>query len=184
MMNPFLLFATVLAQIVILAQRSPAAGPLAWAFGAAAVYAFFAWTRERWGEHLDMYLIMLGPGGLAMLIPAADCQLHASSITHLAWMSLAMWAVSLPWMWRYARCFQKRPDWRALALDAAGMQGGMMLVHLGASFLPARFLAGAAIPWFAHGLMLVAMTAGMLSASYASLELRYASRRTLRSSLR
>jgi hypothetical protein len=187
-MNSYILIASVLAQLCVLVYRYPVAGPVSWAFGALAVYSFFALTRERWGKHLDMFLIMLGPGALAMLLPAVDCHLHATSMSHLAWMSFAMWAVSLPWMWRYARCFQDSPDYRALALDAAGMQAGMMLVHMGAGLLPARFLASPVVPWLGHGLMLLGMTLGMLAASYVSLELSKpklsdASGRTLRSSL-
>lgn len=188
-MNPYVLIVAVLAQIFLLAYRHPVAGPLSWAFGALAVYAFFALTRERWGKHLDMYLIMLGPGSLAMLLPSAECHLHATSMSHLAWMSLAMWAASLPWMWRYARCFQESPDYRALALDAAGMQAGMMLVHMGAGFLPTRFLLSPVVPWLGHGLMLLGMTLGMLAASYVSLEWsaangNNANGRTLRSPIR
>ncbi len=188
-MNPYILIASVLAQILVLVYRYPVAGPVSWAFGALAVYSFFALTRERWGKHLDMFLIMLGPGSLAMLLPVADCHLHATSPSHLAWMSLAMWAVSLPWMWRYARCFREAPDYRALALDAAGMQAGMMLAHMGAALLPSRFLLSPVVPWLGHGMMLLGMTLGMMAASYLSLEwsgskLSDASGRTLRSSLR
>lgn len=183
-MNPYVLIGSVLAQICVLAYRHPVAGPMSWAFGALAVYAFFALTRERWGQHLDMYLIMLGPGSLAMLLPAAECQLHTTSLSHLAWMSLAMWGASLPWMWRYARCFQESPDYRALALDAAGMQAGMMLVHMGAGLLPPRFLLSPVVPWLGHGLMLLGMTLGMLAASYVSLGFSNANGRTLRSPIR
>lgn len=188
-MNPYILIATVLAQICLLAYRHPVSGPLIWSLGGLAVYSFFALTRERWGKHMDMYLIMLGPGSLAMLLPLAECQLHAATLSHLLWMSLAMWAVSLPWMWRFARCFRETPDYRALALDAIGMQAGMMLVHGGASLLPLRFLLSPVVPWLGHGMMLLGMTLGMMAASYVSLEGgsvsgNHASGRTLRSSIR
>ncbi|MDX2268181.1 MAG: hypothetical protein NW208_08745 [Bryobacter sp.] len=187
-MNPYLLTATFAAQIFWLYQDHPSAGALGWALAGLLLFAAFALTRLRWGAHLDMYLIMLGPGALAMMLPAGGaCPLHASW-AHYGWMSLAMWAVSLPWTWVYARCLRQARQigraWTALAFDAAGMQIGMALAHLSGSLFPARLLLKPELPWIGHALMLLGMALGMLAASYASLEYEDGRRKSLPSSVR
>ncbi len=179
-MHPLLLTATALAQVAWLATRglasAPPLAPLSWALAIVAVFAFFAFTRLRWGAHLDMYLIMCGPGGLAMLAPemffGVTCPLHSSG-EHLAWMSIAMGSLSLPWTWRWARCVaQARAEGRAgyvLLADAVGMQLGMSAAHAALGFLPegakAKLMLEPALPWLNQGLMLLAMSLGMAAAS-------------------
>jgi hypothetical protein len=187
-MNPFLLTAAFAAQFIWLSRDHPSVTALGWSLAAILLFALLAFTRLRWGAHLDMYLIMLGPGGLAMMLPARGaCPLHAGW-DHYAWMSLAMWAVSLPWMWQEARCIRLAREegraWQALALDAAGMQLGMAAAHAAAVMFPARLLLKPELPWIGHGLMLLGMALGMLAASYVRLEIENGGRKSLRSAVR
>ncbi len=183
-MNPYFLLACLLGQILWLSISSPSLTGLAWSLAAAALFTILAFTKDRWGAHLDMYLIMAGPGALAMMAPGwisqAPCTIHTAPL-HVVAMGVAMLAVSTPLTWRHARCVLRA---RALgfggwlmALDAVGMVTGMYAVHVLAQLWPASagamLMASAEGPWLMHGLMLAGMAVGM-STAYVSLEWRNA----------
>lgn len=171
-MNPILLTLSCLAQVVILEYRSPWMPGLAGGLGMALVVAMFAWTRFRWDAHLDMYLAMVGWGGLGMLLPTfytgKTCH-HAFSWEHYGLMSLGMWVFSLVPIWREARCVaQAKAEgraWSLLLLDGVGMQIGMGLSHLPLLWLP---MGDIRVEWFAQGAMLIGMGLGMMAAQWAT----------------
>lgn len=166
-MNPWFVTGCVLLQ-ALLFDPAP---PLLPSAAIVAIVALLAWTREHWNSHLDMYLLMLGPGSLAMYVagkygPGAGMACHISfSGTHLFVMTAGMLLITMPLTWRYARCVaeaRRRGHGVAfLAMDGAGMAIGMALAHL-----PALALSGHAAPpaWVSHAVMLVGMAGGMLAA--------------------
>jgi hypothetical protein len=173
-MNPYLLSAACLAQVAILAARSP------WIEGAMAgvaislVLALLAFTRLRWGAHLDMYLAMLSYGGLGMLVPAiyssTVCH-HEFHWQHYAAMSAGMWILTLIPVWREARCLREaRRQGRGFVLlwmHGIGMQIGMGIAHLPLLWVP---MGDARLNWLTHGLMLAGMGLGMMAAQWYAAE--------------
>jgi hypothetical protein len=171
-MNPTLITLCGLAQLVILYNQSPWSEGLAIGLGIVAIQAMFAYTRLRWDSHLDMFLIMLGPGGLGML---AATKLAGEPACHGGggWsgflsMSAGMALASVPLSWFQARCLtEARSQGRggvALALDLIGMQAGMALGHFPSVLFPA--MTDSRAVWLHHGLMLTAMSLGMLGAAF------------------
>ena len=168
MLFPALTLLTGLAQIALLYQRAP------WSEGAAASAALlsiallFAWTRLRWNSHLDMFLLMLGPGGLGMLLGGwqAGPACHNGTWLALGLMTIGMLSASAPLSWWLARCIlQARLEGRGiktLALDAVGMQVGMLLSHIPAALLSS---GDPRLAWLHHGLMLLGMLLGMMAAA-------------------
>ena len=168
MLFPALTLFTGIAQIALLYHRA------AWSTGASAgagllfIVLLFAFTRLRWNSHLDMFLLMLGPGGLGMLLAGwqASPACHDGGWLMFARMSLGMLLASAPLSWMFARCIlETRLEGRgvkALALDAAGMQVGMLLGHM-----PVLVLANMdpRLVWLHHGLMLLGMVLGMMGAA-------------------
>ncbi len=171
-MNPYLLTLSCLAQLAILAQYSKWGYGIAGGIAASGIVAIFAFTRMRWGAHLDMYLAMTAWGGLGMLLPSlwfgAVCH-HAFDWSHYGWMSLGMWAFSLPPIWREARCLaaarQEGRGWSTLLIDGVGMQIGMGLAHLPMVWLP---MGDIRVAWLAQGSMLLGMGLGMMAAQWWS----------------
>lgn len=169
-MNPYLILLTCLAQVAILEWQSPWDTGLVGALGTVAVVALFAFTRFRWGAHLDMYLAMIGWGGLGMLLPSigtgAICH-HSFHWTHYGMMSVGMWVFSLIPIWREARCIEaaraEGREWNLLLLDGLGMQIGMGLAHLPLLWLP---MGDSRVAWFAHASMLAGMGLGMMAAQW------------------
>ncbi len=168
MLYPALTLVTGIAQIALLYQLA------AWSAGAPVgaglllIALLFAFTRVRWNAHLDMFLLMLGPGGLGMLLGGwqAGPACHNGSWLPFGLMSLGMFAASAPLCWWFARCIiVARAEGRglkALALDMAGMELGMLL-----GFLPALAMASInpRLVWLHHGLMLLGMVLGMMGAA-------------------
>lgn len=168
MLYPTLTVICGVAQVALLYQRSPW---LAGAFGGFAVVTIlmlFAATRLRWDSHLDMYLLMLGPGGLGMMLGGwqAGPACHNGTWTAFWLMTAGMLLPSIPLCWYLARCvLEARRQGRglqAILLDTAGMQVGMLLGHLPATLMP---VMDPRLVWFHHGLMLVGMVLGMLAAA-------------------
>jgi len=163
-MDPKLITLCGAAQLFILFSQSQ------WIEGAVVgaicltILAAFAYTRLKWDAHLDMFLAMLGPGGLGMLIggnlAGGDC--HTFTWSGFLGMSAGMAIAGVPLCWFTARCFLKaRGEGRGallLWLDMAGMEVGMLIAHLPAMFI--HVTDGRAI-WLNHGMMLVMMSAGM-----------------------
>jgi hypothetical protein len=176
-MNPYLITAACLAQVAILAGRAPSREGVLAGAGISLVIAMLAFTRLRWGAHLDMYLAMLGYGGLGMLMPGLfDGQVchHEFHWQHYVAMSGGMWALTLIPIWREARCVaEARRQGRGLALlllDGMGMQLGMGVAHLPLLWVP---MGDQRVGWLAQGLMLAGMGLGMMMAQwYASQWLR------------
>jgi len=168
--NPYLLIVSCLGQVAILEWISPWGIGLAGSLGACVVFCLFAFTRLRWGAHLDMYLAMLGWGGLGMLLPTlvsgSTCHQHFDW-AHFGSMSIGMWVFALVPIWREARCLEAAratgSDWNLLLLDALGMQIGMGLAHLPLLWLP---MGDVRVEWLAHALMLSGMGLGMMSAQW------------------
>lgn len=166
-MNPFLLTLSCLAQLAVLAWLAPSREGLAAGLGLTGVFAMFAFTRRRWGAHLDMYLAMTGWGGLGMLLPSIESGVHCNhqfQWQHYAAMSIGMWVFSLVPIWREARCLaaakrEGRAGW-TLVLDGIGMQLGMGLAHLPLMLLP---MGDIRVAWFAQALMLIGMGLGMMA---------------------
>ena len=157
-----------MAQLAILYSQSEWTEALAVGLGAVALLAAFAYTRLKWDSHVDMFLAMTGPGGLGMLVggmlSGESC--HDAGWSSFLWMSAGMSIASAPLCWYRARCLQEaraqgRGVW-ALSLDWTGMQAGMVLGHLPAMFV---HLPDARAAWLHHGVMLVAMSLGMLAAA-------------------
>ena len=130
--------------------------------GVTAIFAAFAFTRIRWDAHFDMFLAMLGPGGLGMILGAGRDGCHGGS---LLGMSAGMLIASVPLCWFQARCLiearRQRHGIVALSLDVLGMEAGMVLGSLPGSFIP---MGNPRVVWLHHGLMLVGMSLGMLAA--------------------
>ena len=157
-----------MAQLAILYSQSQWTEALAAGLGAVALLAVFAYTRLRWDSHVDMFLAMTGPGGLGMLlggmVSGESC--HDAGWSSFLWMSAGMTMASVPLCWYRARCLQEaRAQGRGvleLLLDWIGMEAGMVLGHLPAVFV---HLPDARAVWLHHGVMLVAMSLGMLAAA-------------------
>ncbi|MBZ2183529.1 MAG: hypothetical protein K7J46_02385 [Bryobacter sp.] len=173
-MNPYLISAACLAQVAILAARSPWREGVVAGVGISLVVALLAFTRLRWGAHLDMYLAMLSHGGFGMLAPAihsgAACP-HEFHWEHYAAMSAGMWILTLIPVWRGARCVtEARRQGRGFALllmDGLGMQIGMGVAHLPLLWVP---MGDARLSWLSQGLMLTGMGLGMMAAQWFAAE--------------
>ena len=166
-MNPVVFTMCFLAQGVLLYRESPWPQALGLWLLLTLIYALFIYSRQVWNQHLDMFLIMLGPASLAMLaVPAwamPSCPLHASpslQIQHFALMSTAMLIVSLPLTWRYARCVQaakvQQRALQILTLDSLAMLLAMAAVHFLHTLLPSQNA------WLQHANMLIAMPLAMV----------------------
>ena len=153
------------AQIALLYQRSPWATGAAIGVGLLFIFLQFASTRLRWNSHLDMILLMLGPGGLGMLLGGwyAGPTCHTATWQSFGLMTLGMLLPSTPLAWMYARCIQEaKTEGRGLMtllFDAVFMQAGMLLGHLPATLVPSM---DPRLIWLHHGLMLIGMLLGML----------------------
>lgn len=176
-MNAYFITLCAMLQVLILSANARWPAATAYSLVLVMMVAMFAFTRERWDAHLDMVLLMAGPGGLGMMAamalgPACHVQL---TWTSYGVMSAGMLLLSVPLGWRSARCVrQARRDGyggRALLLDVAGMQLGMTFSHLAMGILP---LVGPRAIWWHHGLMMAGMLLGMLASMGAW---RYALRR-------
>jgi len=176
-MNPTLILLCGVAQLALLYNQSP------WIEGAGvgacvlAIVAIFAYTRLHWDTHVDMFLAMTGPGGLGMilgaLITGQSCHDVGWNWASFALMSLGMAVASMPLCWFRARCLlEAREQGRgvqALVLDWVGMQAGMMLGHLPATLV---HLSDTRAVWLHHGIILVAMSLGMLAAAVLQASLK------------
>ncbi len=169
-MNPFYITSCAILQVAILSWNAGWPAGTAYSAALVAMVAMFAFTRLHWDAHLDMVLLMAGPGGLGMMAalalgPACHVQLTWASY---GLMSGGMLLLSVPLSWRYARCVQqsRREGYggRALLLDVIGMQLGMTFTHLSLSILPT---AGPRGIWWHHGIMLAGMMLGMLASMLA-----------------
>ncbi len=173
-MNPIFLTLCASLQVALLYLSSP------WLAGAmggtvlVAMLGMFAWTREHWDGHLDMMLIMLGPGGLGMMLATLS-----EPQCHLSWrgywlMTAGMLAASLPLSWASARCLltarQAGQGSLVLLFDIVGMQAGMTVAHLSSSLLP---MTDPRSTWIHHALMALGMSLGMLAAMLAAARLRF-----------
>ena len=171
-MNPYLITLSCLAQVALLAKISPWPLGITAGLGVTLIIGVFAYTRLRWGAHLDMYLAMIGWGGLGMLLPSlwfgSTCH-HAFNIDHYASMSLGMWALSLPPIWREARCLREaRRDgrgWSTLLCDGIGLQLGMGLAHMPRTLLRR---ADPRLARFSKSSICAGMSLGMMAAQYFS----------------
>jgi hypothetical protein len=170
--NPYLILMSCLAQVAILVWQSAWMAGMVWGFAVCSLIAAFAFTRMRWGAHLDMYLAMAAWGGLGMLLPGlatgVTCH-HAFNWSHYGLMSLGMWVFSLVPIWREARCVaiarQEGRAWSLLLLDGLGMQLGMGLAHLPLLWLP---MGDIRVAWFSQASMLLGMGLGMMAAQRLS----------------
>lgn len=171
-MNPYLLLLCCLAQTAILGWHAPWSLGTAGSLAASAVVAAFAFSRFRWGAHLDMYLAMTAWGGLGMLLPGLAtgtvCH-HSFHWSHYGLMSLGMWVFSLIPIWREARCIAaarlEGRHWNLILLDGLGMQIGMGLAHLPLLWLP---MGDPRVVWFSHASMLAGMGVGMMAAQWCN----------------
>lgn len=171
-MNPYLITAACLAQVAILAARNTWTEGLLAGLALSGLVSALAFTRYRWGAHLDMYLAMMAWGGLGMMLPTlvtgAVCH-HSFNWSHYAWMSAGMWVFSLPPIWREARCVAAaRREGRGLMLlllDGLGMQVGMGLAHVPLLWLP---MGDPRVAWLSQGSMLAGMALGMMAAQWWS----------------
>ncbi|MBY0507948.1 MAG: hypothetical protein K2X03_28810 [Bryobacteraceae bacterium] len=164
-MNSTFLVLCAALQVAILAAQAPWRDGLLFAVPLLAIVSLFAYTRQYWPAHLDMYLLMAAPGGLgmmaALLLPGPVCHRGAGWDGYAA-MSAGMLFCSLPLAWRSARCLQQARSEGlgvlALLFDALGMQAGMALAHLPLTRLS---LMDPRSIWLHHGLMIVGMLLGM-----------------------
>jgi hypothetical protein len=167
-MYPALVLVTGVAQIALLYWRSPWAEGAWAATGVLVILLLFAVTRLRWSAHLDMHLLMLGPGGLGMLLGGwgAGPACHNATWTSFGLMSLGMLLPSAPLCWWFARCIldarRRGWGWQALCADMAGMQLGMLAGH-GPALLFS--VTDPRLVWLHQGLMLAGMALGMMVAS-------------------
>ena len=165
MLFPALTVICGVAQIALLYRRSPWAGGAFVGFAVVAILMLFAATRLHWGSHLDMYLLMLGPGGLGMMVGGwqVGSSCHNATWSAVWTMTMGMLLLSVPLCWYLARCvLEARRQGRgvqALLLDMTGMQVGMLVGHLPAILLPAM---DPRLIWLHHGSMLIGMSIGML----------------------
>ncbi len=181
-MNPILITLCASLQVAILYVTADWPAGVAMAIGVVAIAAMFAFTRERWDPHLDMILLMAGPGGLGMMsamLIGPSCHVQHTWTSYWV-MSGSMLLFSVPLAWLFARCLQQaRRDGyggRALLLDVVGMQAGMTLAYLPVGLLP---IADPRSIWLHHAMMLAGMLAGMLLSMAV---LRYILRRATKSS--
>ena len=119
-----------LAQLAILFSQSQWVEALAAGVAVCAILAAFAYTRVKWDPHVDMFLVMICPGGLGMLIGAmlsgtADCHLNGFNLPGFLGMSGGMLAASVPLCWFHSRCLiDARKEGRgvaALLIDVVGI---------------------------------------------------------------
>ena len=164
-MNPILITLCASLQAVILYVTADWPAGVAMATGVLAIVAMLAFTRKRWDPHLDMILLMAGPGGLGMMaamLLGPACHVHHTWTAYWV-MTGGMFLFSVPLAWLSARCLQQaRRDGygvRALLLDVVGMQAGMTVAYLPVGLLP---IADPRSIWLHHAMMLVGMLAGML----------------------
>ncbi len=119
----------------------------------AAVFVAFwqLWAVRRYlNQHVDMILLMVGYGGLAMLPFAPVCH---GSLSSFGIMNAAMLAAGVPAVWIGARCVRQSTNpVRLVVLDSAAMVAGMALPHFG---VPGHNLA------LHHSAMLLGMLTGM-----------------------
>ncbi len=168
MLFPALTVICGVAQVALLYQRSPWIAGAFGGFAAVAILMLFAATRLHWVSHLDMYLLMLGPGGLGMMLGGwqAGPLCHSATWSVFWPMTAGMLMLSVPFCWYLARCvLEARRQGRgvqALLLDMAGMQVGMLLGHLPSIMLP---VMDPRLIWLHHALMLIGMSMGMLVAA-------------------
>ena len=105
-------------------------------------------------------------GGIESIHKAWDATAESGSWLAFGLMTMGLFVASVPLCWWFARCILiARVEGRgvmALALDAAGMQVGMLL-----GFLPALAMASMdpRLVWLHHGLMLLGMLLGMMAAA-------------------
>lgn len=170
-MNPILITLAASLQVAILFVTAGWVAGAAFSTALVAVVAMFAFTHDRWDPHIDMILLMIGPGGLGMMAamglpywgmgPACHVQTTWTSY----WvMTAGMCLSSVPLCWRFARCLRQARNegygGRALLLDLFGMQVGMTVTHFPVTVLP---MGDPRSIWLHHGLMLVGMLMGMLA---------------------
>ena len=165
-MYPGLILLCGVAQIVLLYQHSPWISGAAASVGVLLILLLFAATRMRWNSHLDMYLLMLAPGGLGMMLMAGPA-CHLGTWSAFWSMSFGMLVASVPLCWWFARCIREaRQQARGvtlLALDSTAMLIGMLLGHYPAIWLTASL--DPRLAWLHHGLMLSGMLLGMVAAA-------------------
>lgn len=181
-MNPTLITFCATFQVAILYVMAGWPAGVAIATGVVAIVAMFAFTRERWDPHLDMILLMAGPGGLGMMsamLLGPACHVQRTWTAYWV-MTGGMFLFSVPLAWLSARCLQQaRRDGyggRALLLDVVGMQAGMTVAYLPVGLLPIADPRGI---WLHHAMMLVGMLVGMLLGMAG---IRYILRRATKSS--
>ena len=164
-MNPILITLGASLQVALLYVTAGWPAGVAIATAVVAMVAMFAFTRERWDPHLDMILLMAGPGGLGMMsamLLGPACHVQRSWTSYWV-MTGGMFLFSVPLAWLSARCLQQaRRDGyggRALLLDVGGMQAGMSMAYLPVGLLP---IGDPRSIWLHHAMMLVGMLTGML----------------------
>lgn len=168
-MNPKWLIGCGLLQLAILYYQAPWTAGLGAGLGILLILALFALSRLRWDSHLDMILIMTGPGGLGMMLPMFFVDVPAChiqpTVTGFLLMTIGMLLVTLPLSWQSARCVREARNQGlgalTLGVDVIGMQIGMLLSYLSMSKWP---IADVRIVWMHHGSMLICMNLGMLAA--------------------
>lgn len=140
---------TSLGQVVVLGLQYPADPQWLVAAVLLAVGAALAWQiRQVLPVHADMFLIMTAFGGFGMVVGG-----FGQPTCHHSWAgTVGMLVCAVPPSLGFARCLQGSRRYWWLALDLAGMLGGMEMGHR---------LAGGANPWVMHLSMLVGMNAGM-----------------------
>ena len=167
-MNPYWIVGCGILQLVILYSISPWMAGFGAGFVLLLILMLLAVTRLRWDSHLDMILVMTGPGGLGMLLPmlvvnGPACHIQAS-VTGFLWMTAGMLLLAVPQSWQSARCLveARLQGVGALTLtaDLVGMQAGMLLGHLAMSKWP---MGDTRLIWMHHASMLVCMLLGMLA---------------------
>jgi hypothetical protein len=180
------LAASVLLQALWLESREPlpveARQPVAALTAGLAFAAGILWrTRAQWDPHLDMLILMAGPGGLGMIAGVAvsgapSCHFLAPLSFPWSLMTAGMLVCSLPPSWLAARCvLQARVEgWGPLRLlvDSAGMLLGMTA----ASQIPGWAGAPGGGAWLGHGVMVLGMLLGSGAALAVTLGIRSAAR--------
>ncbi len=168
-MNPLWLIGCGLLQLAILYYQAPWTAGLGAGLGILLILALFAVSRLRWDSHLDMILIMTGPGGLGMMLPMLSvagpaCHIQPS-VTGFLLMTVGMLLFTIPLSWMSARCVREARNQGigalTLGVDMVGMQVGMLLAYLSSSKWP---IDDPRILWMHHSSMLICMSLGMLVA--------------------
>jgi hypothetical protein len=163
------LAAGVIAQSVLLWARSELSPRESMEFGAVSAglvivtVELWRWRRHL-NPHVDMLLIMfsIGGAGMAFSLPAGvSC--HAASWLEWVQMSSLMIAAGLLPSIVFSRCLQEAKREKRLgstmALDSAGMLGGMKLAGL-----ISTASSGAWATIASHTFMVIGMMAGMIAA--------------------